>query len=74
MPKAYGPASGQQLDLNILYGLVESNQLDIASAISLVEEVVKNETDAPASNNVDIWQTVFELVVARINPTSNSGS
>ncbi|KAL5318088.1 hypothetical protein ACEPPN_015192 [Leptodophora sp. 'Broadleaf-Isolate-01'] len=56
-------------DLGILYGRVDSNQLDIASAIPLVEQVVKNEPDAPTSNDVDIWQTVFELV-ARTNPAT----
>ena len=56
-------------DLGILYGRVDSNQLDLASAIPLVEQAVKNEPDAPTSNDVDIWQAVFELV-ARTNPAT----
>merc|ERR1712225_122179 len=56
-------------DLGILYGRIDSNQLDLASAIPLVEQVVKNEPDAPTSNDVDIWQAVFELV-ARTNPAT----
>ncbi|KAH9205216.1 hypothetical protein DL95DRAFT_528943 [Leptodontidium sp. 2 PMI_412] len=56
-------------DLGILYGRVDSNQLDLASAIPLVEQVVKIEPDAPTSNDVDIWQAVFELV-AQTNPAT----
>src|SRR5947208_1332547 len=54
-------------DLGILYGRVDSNQLDFASAIPLVDCIVRNEPDAPTWNDADIWHTVFELV-ARTNP------
>jgi len=56
-------------DLAILYGRVDSNQLDIVSAIPLVEQIVRNEPDAPTWNDLDIWHAVFELVV-RTNPTT----
>ncbi|KAG9228380.1 hypothetical protein BJ875DRAFT_389540 [Amylocarpus encephaloides] len=54
-------------DLAILYGRLDSNQLDSASAIPLVEQIVRNERNAPAWNDADIWHAVFELV-ARTNP------
>ncbi|PQE24972.1 serine threonine- kinase Sgk2 protein [Rutstroemia sp. NJR-2017a BVV2] len=54
-------------DLGILYGRVDSNQLDIALAIPLVDHIVRNEPDTPTWNDADIWHTVFELV-ARTNP------
>ena len=54
-------------DLAIIYGRVDSNQLDIASAIPLVEQIVGNGHDAPTWNDADVWCTVFELV-ARSNP------
>jgi len=53
-------------DLGILYGRVDSNQLDIASAIPLVEQIVSNQPNAPTWNDADIWHAVFELV-ARTN-------
>jgi hypothetical protein len=56
-------------DLAILYGRVDSNQLDIASAIPLVEQIVRNEPDALTWNDADIWHAVFELV-ARTNPAT----
>jgi len=56
-------------DLAILYGRVDSNQLDIASAIPLVEQIVRNEPDASTWNDADIWHVVFELV-ARTNPAT----
>lgn len=54
-------------DLGILYSRVDSNQVDIASAIPLVDHIVRNEPDGPTWNDADIWHTVFELV-ARTNP------
>ena len=54
-------------DLGILYGRVDSNQLDIASAIPLVDHIVRDKPDGPTWNDADIWHTVFELV-ARTNP------
>jgi hypothetical protein len=56
-------------DLAILYGRVDSNQLDITLAIPLVEQIVRNEPDAPTWNDADIWHAVFELV-ARTNPAT----
>ncbi|OAF59713.1 hypothetical protein VC83_03925 [Pseudogymnoascus destructans] len=56
-------------DLAILYGRVDANQLDIASAIPLVEQIVKNEPDEPTWNDSDIWHAVLELV-ARTNPAT----
>lgn len=56
-------------DLAILYGRVDSNQLDIASAIPLVEQIVRNEPDVSTWNDADIWHAVFELV-ARTNPAT----
>lgn len=56
-------------DLAILYGRVDSNQLDIASAIPLVEQIVRNEPDTLTWNDADIWHAVFELV-ARTNPAT----
>ena len=56
-------------DLGILYGRVDSNQLDIASAIPLVDHIVRNEPDTPTWNDADIWLAVFELV-ARTTPVT----
>ena len=56
-------------DLAILYGRVDSNQLDIASAIPLVELIVRNEPGTPTSNDADIWRTVFELIARTNSPT-----
>jgi len=56
-------------DLAILYGRVDSNQLDVAFAIPLVEQIVGNKPDAPTCDDVDIWRTVVELV-ARTNPAT----
>ncbi|KAH6667401.1 hypothetical protein B0J14DRAFT_178227 [Halenospora varia] len=53
-------------DLAILYGRLDSNQLDSASAIALVEQIVRSEP-APIWNDTDIWLAVFELV-ARTAP------
>lgn len=39
------------------------------SAISLVEAFLESEADAQTWNDVDVWQTVFELV-ARTNPAT----
>lgn len=39
------------------------------SAISLVEAFLESEADAQTWNDVDIWQTVFELV-PRTNPAT----
>ncbi|OBT60001.1 hypothetical protein VE03_10506 [Pseudogymnoascus sp. 23342-1-I1] len=63
---ADGTLSG---DLAILYGRLDSNQLDSASAIPLVERIVRNEHDATTWNDVDIWLAVFELV-AQITPVT----
>jgi hypothetical protein len=54
-------------DLGLLYSRVDANQLDIALAIPLVEQIVRNEPDVPTWNDADIWHAVFELV-ARTNP------
>ncbi|KAF7907344.1 uncharacterized protein EAF01_004931 [Botrytis porri] len=54
-------------DLTILYSRVDSNQLDSASAIPLVEQILRNDPDTPTRNDADIWHAVFELV-ARTNP------
>jgi hypothetical protein len=56
-------------DLAILYGRVDSNQLDIASAIPLVELIVRNEPGTPTSNDADIWRTVFELIARTSSST-----
>lgn len=48
---------------------MDSNQLDVASAIPLVEQIVRNEPDTSTWNDADIWHVVFELV-ARTNPTT----
>ncbi|KAJ2901648.1 uncharacterized protein MKZ38_001607 [Zalerion maritima] len=56
-------------DLAILYGRLDSNQLDSASAIPLVEQIVRNEPDALTWNDADVWLAVFELVV-RTNPAT----
>jgi hypothetical protein len=56
-------------DLGILYGQVDSNQLDIASAIPLVDHTVRNEPDTPTWNDADIWLAVFALV-ARTTPVT----
>ena len=47
---------------------MDANQLDIASAIPLVERIIRNEPDTRTWNDVDIWQTVFELVTRTIPP------
>jgi len=57
-------------DLAILYGRVDSNQLDSALAIPLVEEIVRNEPDTPTWNNADIWLAVFDLVARTTSVTS----
>jgi hypothetical protein len=49
-------------DLGLLYSRVDANQLDIASAIPLVEQIVSNKPNAPTWNDADIWHAVFELV------------
>ncbi|KFY70718.1 hypothetical protein V498_10253, partial [Pseudogymnoascus sp. VKM F-4517 (FW-2822)] len=46
-------------DLAILYSRLDSNQLDSALAIPLVERIVRNEHDATTWNDVDIWLAVF---------------
>lgn len=51
-------------DLAILYVRLDSNQLDTALAIPLVEHIVRDEPD-----DADIWHAVFELV-ARANPVT----
>ncbi len=56
-------------DLAILYGRVDSNQLDIASAIPLVELIVSNEPGTPTSNDADVWRTVFELIARTSSST-----
>ena len=56
-------------DLAILYGRLDSNQLDSASAIPLVEQIVRNEPDAPIWNDADTWLAVSELV-ARTTPVT----
>ncbi|KAG9228240.1 hypothetical protein BJ875DRAFT_336063, partial [Amylocarpus encephaloides] len=56
-------------DLGILYGRVDSNQLDITSAILLVDHIVRNVPDASTWNDANIWHYVFELV-ARTNPNT----
>ncbi|MCJ1360408.1 MAG: hypothetical protein MMC33_010413, partial [Icmadophila ericetorum] len=56
-------------DLAILYGRVDSNQLDIASAIPLVELIVRNEPGTPTSNDADIWRTVYELIARTSSST-----
>ncbi|KAF8846692.1 hypothetical protein BDZ45DRAFT_719281 [Acephala macrosclerotiorum] len=50
-------------DLAILYSRLDSNQLDSALAIPLIEQIVGNEPDALTWNDADIWLAVFELVV-----------
>ncbi|KAG0131312.1 hypothetical protein HOY82DRAFT_578732 [Tuber indicum] len=60
-------------DLAILFKRVDSNQLDIASAIPLVELIVRNEPGTPTSNDGDIWRTVFGLIArmsSSIRPTA----
>jgi hypothetical protein len=42
---------------------VDTNQLDIALAIPLVEQIVRNESNMLTWNDVDIWYVVFELIV-----------
>ncbi|KAG9238033.1 hypothetical protein BJ875DRAFT_532559 [Amylocarpus encephaloides] len=56
-------------DLAILYSRVDSNQVDSASAIPLVERIVRNETDALTWNDADSWLAVFELVQRTIPVT-----
>ncbi len=63
---ADGTLSG---DLAILYGRLDSNKLDSASIIPLVERIVASEPNAPIWNDVDIWLAVFEIV-ARITPVT----
>lgn len=48
---------------------MDSNQLDIASAIPLVEQIVRDEPDTSTWNDADIWHVVLELV-ARTNPAA----
>ncbi|PMD49861.1 uncharacterized protein K444DRAFT_284673 [Hyaloscypha bicolor E] len=55
-------------DLAILYGRVDSNQLDIVLAIPLVELIIRNEPGIPTSNNTDIWHTIFELIIRTNSP------
>jgi hypothetical protein len=49
-------------DLAIIYSRVDSNELDVASVIPLVEQFVRNEPDAHAWLDLSIWLAVFELV------------
>ncbi|KAH8812673.1 hypothetical protein F5884DRAFT_832286 [Xylogone sp. PMI_703] len=49
-------------DLAITYGRVDSNELDLVSAIPLVEKIVCNESAAPSLVDVEIWIAVFEFV------------
>jgi hypothetical protein len=49
-------------DLAITYSRVDSNELDIASVILLVEKVIQSESAALSSTDVYIWNAVFELV------------
>jgi hypothetical protein len=49
-------------DLGILYGRVDSNQLNIALSIPLVKQIVNNAPD------VVIWSAAFELVACTISP------
>ncbi|KAG9231374.1 hypothetical protein BJ875DRAFT_506723 [Amylocarpus encephaloides] len=56
-------------DLGILYSRVDANQVDIASYVPLVEQIVRNEPDTPTWNDADIWLAVFELV-ARTTPVT----
>jgi hypothetical protein len=56
-------------DLGILYGRVDSNQLNIASAIPLVDHIVRNEPDTLTWNDADIWLIMFELL-ARTTPVT----
>jgi hypothetical protein len=56
-------------DLGILYSRVDAGQVDIASSMPLVEQIVRNKPGAPTWNDADIWHAVFELV-ARANLTT----
>lgn len=56
-------------DLTILYGRLDSNQLNSASAIPLVEQIIRNEPDTPTWNDADIWLAIFKLV-ARTTPVT----
>src|SRR6266536_2233864 len=62
---ANGTLSG---DLARLYSRVDSNELDSASVIPLVEQILRNEPDAPTWSDGDIWHAVFEFV-AHASPT-----
>jgi hypothetical protein len=56
-------------DIATLYSRLDSNQLDIALTIPLVDYIVRNKPDVPTWNDADIWHAVFELV-ARTNPVT----
>ncbi|CAM6004313.1 unnamed protein product [Sphagnum balticum] len=49
-------------DLAILYSRVDSNQLEIASAIPLVRCMVRNGSDGPTWSDADLWQKVFAFI------------
>jgi hypothetical protein len=56
-------------DLAILYSHVDSNWLDSALAIPLVEQIVRNKPNTLTWNDTDIWLAVFGLI-ARITPVA----
>jgi len=56
-------------DLAILYSHVDSNWLDSALAIPLIEQIVRNKPNTLTWNDMDIWLAVFGLI-ARITPVA----
>jgi hypothetical protein len=48
---------------------VDSNELDVASAIPLVEQIIRNQPSSEVWNDASIWDAVFEFVAQKIPVT-----